>query len=112
MSAVPENLPCLSCPHHSVCCRWGTYLNKDEGRELLKEFGPAYIFWDADKMEYRTQVWNGRCVFFKTGQCSIHGHPNYPQRCREFPRMESASRIMPETTITLCPEIKSHNITP
>lgn len=57
-----QELPCNNCPHNSVCCRWGTYLNREEGIALLDEFGENYVYFDNDKSEYRTQTWNGRCA--------------------------------------------------
>ena len=29
-----NNLPCNTCPHNSVCCIWGPFLSKDEGKSL------------------------------------------------------------------------------
>jgi len=63
-------LPCNPCPHNSVCCKWGTFLSKEEGEGLLNEFGDNFIFFDNDKKEYRTQTWNGRCIFWNNG-CKI-----------------------------------------
>ena len=38
-----KTLPCSECPHGSVCCKWGTFLSKQEGESLLKEFGEDVV---------------------------------------------------------------------
>ena len=95
-----NNLPCNTCPHNSVCCKWGTFLSKDEGKSLLKEFGKEFIFFDNDRNEYRTQTWNGRCVFWKNNGCTI------PAVCRKFPYQDGRDASLTRAyDATLCPEI-------
>ena len=99
-------LPCNVCPHNSVCCKWGTFLSNEEGGSLLKEFGTEFIFFDNDKKEYRTQTWNGRCVFWKNNECTIHSHKFYPSVCRKFPWEDGRNPSLPMAyDATLCPEI-------
>ena len=104
-------LPCNNCPHNSVCCRWGTFLNDAEGEYLLEEFGADYIYYNTDDKEYRTQVKNGRCMFFLDGKCSIHNHPYYPRVCYKFPWKDVRTSSLPMAyDATLCPEIKNETI--
>jgi Fe-S-cluster containining protein len=99
-------LPCNTCPHNSVCCKWGTFLSNEEVESLLKEFGVEFIFFDNDKKEYRTQTWNGRCVFWKNNGCTIHSHEFYPSVCRKFPWEDGRNPSLPMAyDATLCPEI-------
>jgi len=105
-------LPCLPCPHKSVCCKHGTALTPEEGRALLAEFGEAYVFYDGDRRgmwgageEFRTQTWNGRCAFHKNGDCMIHEHAHYPSMCRLFPFKDARNPMLPHAyDAGLCPE--------
>jgi Fe-S-cluster containining protein len=81
-------------------------LSNEEGESLLKEFGVEFIFFDNDKKEYRTQTWNGRCVFWKNNGCTIHSHEFYPSVCRKFPWEDGRNPSLPMAyDATLCPEI-------
>lgn len=105
--SLPDSLPCSGCPHGSVCCKWGTYLSFEEGRALHAEFGEKYIFLDSDRNEYRTQTWNGRCVFFENGGCKIHNHQFYPHVCKKFPWKDGRDSSLPHAyDAELCPEVK------
>ena len=102
---VKRDLPCYPCPHNSICCRFGTYLTEQEGLSLLKEFGSDFIYRDTDRDEWRTQVWNGRCVFFADGGCKIHRHPQYPSVCAKFPWADGRKPdLLAAWDAAICPE--------
>ena len=106
---IPENLPCFPCPHRAACCRWGTYLSRDEYWKLFGEFGRDFVYFDDDANEYRTQVKDGRCAFFdsKNGGCSIHDHAAYPNVCKIFPYRDGRNAELPHAfDATICPEVK------
>jgi Fe-S-cluster containining protein len=85
----------------------GTYLSVEEGQALQAEFGLKSIFFDTDRNEYRTQTWNGRCVFFEDGGCKIHSHPFYPHVCKKFPWKDGRDSSLPNAyDAELCPEVK------
>lgn len=81
-------------------------MSKEEGEGLLNEFGNNFIFFDNDKKEYRTQTWNGRCVFWNNNGCKIHSYKFYPSVCRKFPFKDGRDDSLPRAyDATLCPEI-------
>lgn len=99
-------LPCHPCPHLSVCCRWGTELTDEEGEALIQEFGEGHVFWSVDDQRFRTQTRSGRCVFYREGGCSIHGHEHYPTMCADFPWRDSREPEAPRALdAELCPEM-------
>ena len=103
-----SKLPCFPCPHRAACCRWGTWLNTEEGFALNKQFGIRYVFLDQDTGDWRTQVHNGRCMFFddRLG-CILHGHKHYPTMCRDFPAKDTRNPKLPMAyDAATCPEVK------
>ena len=102
---MKRELPCFPCPHKSICCRWGTFLSKEEADAIEAEHSDTTYFYEDDK-EYRTQVRNGRCVFFKDGGCSLHDKEYYPRVCRIFPFKDGRNPELPLAFDHLtCPEM-------
>jgi hypothetical protein len=105
MNEIPKTLPCHPCPHRSACCRWGTWLSDEEGVALNKLYGNM-VFLDEDTKVWRTQVKDGRCVFYNGG-CSIHHLDVYPESCRDFPWKDSRNPLAPRAFDAItCPEIE------
>lgn len=105
---IPQHLPCFPCPHRSVCCRWGTALSQAEYWTLFSEFGGEYVYFNEDDNEYRTQVKDGRCVFFdrELGGCGLHDHSHYPRMCKDFPHKDTRDALLPHAfDATMCPEV-------
>ena len=101
-----KDLPCIECPHRSACCRWGTWLSDSEGK-ALQELYFDKVFFDEDVKMWRTQVWNGRCVFFNGVGCDIHHLDIYPKSCKEFPWKDSRNPLHPRAFDSItCPEFK------
>ena len=103
-------LPCHPCPWRSACCRWGTWLTDAEGLALSREFGPAFVYQDLDTGRWRTQVWSGRCMFFKQG-CIIHQQSNYPEMCRAFPSQRPDDPLAPRAfDAVTCPGVSDNPV--
>jgi hypothetical protein len=103
---LPATLPCLPCPHDSICCSWGTSLYPDEAAAIRENHGGAALTWNGEDDEWRTAIVDGKCYFWRTGEgCSIHEEPFYPRICRGFPWRHGDSNSDYPHDRTICPEL-------
>jgi Fe-S-cluster containining protein len=105
---TPKNnqLPCFPCPHRSACCRWGTWLTEEEGWKIFTKY-PDKVYFDEDVKNWRTQIWDGRCVFYNNGGCTIHNEDFYPSSCKDFPYKDMRNPLLPRAFDAItCPEIE------
>jgi Fe-S-cluster containining protein len=109
---IPDKLPCVPCPHQTVCCSWGVPLTPVEAEELTSRYGPQVVRIPTVE-EYqelgddpRTVVVDGRCVFNDrtTGACRLHETDHYPSDCRNFPWTDGQGGAYP-WAVDICPEI-------
>ncbi len=99
-------LPCLPCPHQSACCAYGVTVSAEEAASLAARHGEDKVYrsrWG----EWRTRVRQGRCIFLRDNECTIHDDPSYPAVCRGFPWVDAETGGPYEFEQTICPEFLS-----